>query len=152
MESRWDTKVSGPKSQDLLLFQNTRIRQESWLWTGEGRCTNVLLEENPVEEAVEDRNRDDEAGEDVEGQFVDTFMPELIQNVTAVEAIAEALKSKNMIHQEAYSEICALPTSEKKMRKLFEAMRSGGRIVKAKFYKLLMENHPHLVAQLAYIV
>lgn len=65
-------------------------------------------------------------------------------------AIAEELG--NLVHPEAYSNIRATPTSQDKMRELFQrTLRSGGWRVKAAFFDALKKNHPELVERLGMI-
>ncbi|KAG7455087.1 hypothetical protein MATL_G00252870 [Megalops atlanticus] len=80
--------------------------------------------------------------------FIDQHMDELIQRVTQVEAIAEALFSKGLIQWEAYSKIRAPQTSQEKMRELFQVLRAGGPELKSAFCKLLKEKEPSLFKDL----
>ncbi|KAI5087103.1 NACHT, LRR and PYD domains-containing protein 1b allele 2, partial [Silurus meridionalis] len=84
---------------------------------------------------------------DVES-FVDKHREQLIQRVSSVMEIADGLKSRNMISDEMYNNIRVEPSSYKQMRLLYNALHSGGRAVKAEFYKILKEKHPHLVVDL----
>lgn len=63
--------------------------------------------------------------------------------------IADGLKSKNMINSEAYSKIHAAEPRQEKMRLLFDVYELGGTSIKAAFYRLLKDNEPHLVDELA---
>uniref|UniRef100_A0A3Q4N991 CARD domain-containing protein n=1 Tax=Neolamprologus brichardi TaxID=32507 RepID=A0A3Q4N991_NEOBR len=77
-------------------------------------------------------------------KFVDRNRKTLIQEVSEVLAIADELG--DLVHPEAYSKIRAIPTSQDKMRELFQrTMRSGGRRVKAAFFDALKKHHPDLV-------
>uniref|UniRef100_A0A6Q2YEC6 NACHT, LRR and PYD domains-containing protein 12-like n=2 Tax=Esox lucius TaxID=8010 RepID=A0A6Q2YEC6_ESOLU len=60
--------------------------------------------------------------------------------------IADALLQRGMIHNEKYSNIAAAKTSQDQMRKLYEALTSGG--VKSAFYRILLEVEPYLVQDL----
>ncbi|KAG7460248.1 hypothetical protein MATL_G00219260 [Megalops atlanticus] len=79
-------------------------------------------------------------------RFVDDHRAELIQRVTLVEPIADALK--HLIQDEAYSNIRAARTSQEKMRVLYQALHSGGPVLKAAFYTALYQKEPHLVQHL----
>ncbi|ROI24869.1 Apoptosis-associated speck-like protein containing a CARD, partial [Anabarilius grahami] len=84
----------------------------------------------------------------LETEFVNTHGDELIQRVSSVMAIADSLKSKNMITSEIWGKIKAAEPKQQKMRDLLEALDSGGDSVKAEFYRLLKENEPLLVDKL----
>ena len=60
--------------------------------------------------------------------------------------LSDKLQSKGMLHEEAYAEIRAEKTRQEKMRRLFDAMQSGG--IKSAFYTLLQEIEPHLLKDL----
>ncbi|XP_046692027.1 NACHT, LRR and PYD domains-containing protein 1b allele 2-like [Silurus meridionalis] len=79
--------------------------------------------------------------------FVDKYRDILIQKVTSVMEIADGLLSKQMINGENYSTISAAATSQEKMRILYTKCLTY-RAVKAEFYKILKEKHPHLVDEL----
>uniref|UniRef100_A0A8C7MTK1 Si:ch211-66k16.27 n=1 Tax=Oncorhynchus kisutch TaxID=8019 RepID=A0A8C7MTK1_ONCKI len=81
-------------------------------------------------------------------QFVDKYMPQLIQRVTMVMPIADELLAEDMIHEEMYSNISAARTNQSKMRELFKALHSGGNKVKSAFLSTLRENEPNLVQDL----
>lgn len=71
----------------------------------------------------------------------------LIQNVSEVMAIVDELG--DMVHSETYSVIERKPTSQDKMRELFQrAFRPGGVTVKAAFYDILKRDHLSLVKRL----
>ncbi|XP_042184999.1 NACHT, LRR and PYD domains-containing protein 1 homolog isoform X2 [Oncorhynchus tshawytscha] len=88
-----------------------------------------------------------ESSED-SAQFVDKYMPQLIQRVTMVMPIADELLAEDMIHEEMYSNISAARTNKSKMRELFKALHSGGNKVKSTFLSALRENEPNLVQDL----
>ncbi|KAG7458911.1 hypothetical protein MATL_G00225600 [Megalops atlanticus] len=79
-------------------------------------------------------------------KFVDDNKAELIQRVTLVEPLAEALGP--MIPDEAYSKIRAARTSQEKMRELYDALHEGGPETKAAFYRALCKQNKHLVKHL----
>ncbi|KAK9980096.1 hypothetical protein ABG768_013493 [Culter alburnus] len=83
-----------------------------------------------------------------EAQFVDKNEAALIQRVSSVMPIADELKNKGMIHDEKYAEIRAEVTNQGKMRKLFEALHSGGDRVKNDFYYALKHHEPFLFKSL----
>lgn len=62
--------------------------------------------------------------------------------------LADVLKSKNMLHEEMYSEIKAERTNQGKMRKLFEALHAGGDEVRSAFYDALRQYEPYLFKDL----
>ena len=65
-----------------------------------------------------------------------------------VMAIADDLLGKDMIQNEMYSIIDVAETSEKKMRVMYKALRSGGPLIKSAFYTALQTNEPNLVKDL----
>jgi len=79
---------------------------------------------------------------------VDAKSAKLIQRVTSVMAIADELKSNDMLHKEKYDEIKAEKTSQDKMRMLFDSLKSGGDKVKKAFYDLLEKHQPQLFEDL----
>ncbi|XP_033996988.1 receptor-interacting serine/threonine-protein kinase 4-like isoform X1 [Trematomus bernacchii] len=79
-------------------------------------------------------------------KFVDRNWAELIQDVSEVMAITEALG--DMVHPETLSKIGRQDTSQDKMRMLHGPLRSGGDKVKAAFYDALKAQHLHLVERL----
>ncbi|XP_056336810.1 uncharacterized protein LOC130247547 [Danio aesculapii] len=98
------------------------------------------MDENIPEEEPRERCK--------EALFVDDKSAELIQRVTAVMAIADELRTKDIIHGEKYEEIKAEKTNQEKMRRLFESLNSGGDDVKRVFYYLLEKHEPHLFKDL----
>lgn len=73
----------------------------------------------------------------------------LIQRVTAVMEIADALISKKMISNEMYNKIHAESTPCAQMRFLYRSLNAGGKVVKAEAYKILKEAEPYLVEDLS---
>ncbi|XP_035286110.1 apoptosis-associated speck-like protein containing a CARD [Anguilla anguilla] len=80
--------------------------------------------------------------------FVNEHRAELIQKVTTVRSIADALYSKKMVDNELNSQIQAETTSQDKMRLLYKALDSA-EAVKAAFFKLLAQEQFPLVQDLA---
>ncbi|XP_048043379.1 probable serine/threonine-protein kinase ireA [Megalobrama amblycephala] len=79
-------------------------------------------------------------------RFVDDRRAKLIQRVSAVMPIADALMSAGIIHREIYSYIQAASTNQDKMRELLGALNTDK--AKSDFYDLLKENEPFLVEDL----
>ncbi|KAI5628134.1 NACHT, LRR and PYD domains-containing protein 1b allele 2, partial [Silurus asotus] len=79
--------------------------------------------------------------------FVDKYRDILILKVSSVMEIADGLLSKGMIKDGMYSTISVAATSQDKMRILYTDCLTS-RAVKAEFYKILKEKHPHLVDEL----
>ena len=86
-------------------------------------------------------------------KFVDANMAELVQSVSAVMAIVDALGG--MVHQETYDWIAKnqqQATSQDQMRLLYRnTFPPGGVKVKAAFYDALKEHHAELVERLGRI-
>nr|XP_029501802.1 apoptosis-associated speck-like protein containing a CARD isoform X2 [Oncorhynchus nerka] len=107
----------------------------------------VPLRNNRNDEKIKKKKR---SVKDVlaDAEFVDKHMSALIKRVTMVMAIADDLLGKKMIQDETYSNIYAAKTNAKKMRKLFQVVRSGGLPIKSAFYTALQTNEPSLVKDL----
>ncbi|KAM6935595.1 uncharacterized protein PEZ65_005936 [Lycodopsis pacificus] len=81
--------------------------------------------------------------------FVDKHRAVLIDRVSNIASILDELLNKKVITQEAYDEILAIPTNREKMRKLYSGpLNAAGYEGKEVFYKLLVENHRRLIAEL----
>ncbi|XP_042564709.1 NACHT, LRR and PYD domains-containing protein 1 homolog isoform X2 [Clupea harengus] len=80
--------------------------------------------------------------------FVDENRAELISRVTEVMPIADELLSQGVIVRETYSNIDAAPTSEVKMRVLYEGLHSAGAQGKLAFYRILQAQQSLLVEEL----
>uniref|UniRef100_A0A4W6E7S1 CARD domain-containing protein n=1 Tax=Lates calcarifer TaxID=8187 RepID=A0A4W6E7S1_LATCA len=71
----------------------------------------------------------------------------LIHRVTKVEPVLDELLIQGVIQQESYDNIRALPTSEDKMRKLFDCLlTAGGGTGKDIFYNTLEKLEPDLIS------
>ena len=79
---------------------------------------------------------------------MDEKRAELISRVTEVMPIADELLSQGVIVRETYSNIQAAPTSEDKMRVLYEGLHSAGAQGKSIFYRILQAQQPLLVEDL----
>ncbi|KAI4891865.1 hypothetical protein NFI96_005956 [Prochilodus magdalenae] len=101
----------------------------------------VVLKANSTDAAS--LGTDEEAAE-----FVDGHRETLIQRVSSVMEIVDRLRSKKMMGKEMYDEIRSEKTSQERMRKLYDALDSGGTKVKAEFYKVLKEKLQSLVDEL----
>ncbi|CDQ86354.1 unnamed protein product [Oncorhynchus mykiss] len=110
----------------------------------------VPLRNNRNDEKTKKKKKQKKRAKDVlaEAEFVDKHMSALIKRVTMVMAIADDLLGKKMIQDETYLNIYAAKTSVKKMRKLFQVVRSGGLLIKSAFYTALQTNEPSLVKDL----
>lgn len=82
-------------------------------------------------------------------QFVDEHRAELIQRVTMVMPLADRLRTKGMLHKEAYDEIRAERTSQDKMRRLFTTLDSGGDQMKSFFFSLLQKHERPVLQHLS---
>ncbi|XP_034087089.1 caspase recruitment domain-containing protein 8-like isoform X2 [Gymnodraco acuticeps] len=68
---------------------------------------------------------------------------QLIHHVTDVESVLDELITKGVIHQESYDKICALPTSEEKMKELLDGHLKSEED-KDIFYRIVEKWIPHL--------
>ncbi|XP_073702961.1 NACHT, LRR and PYD domains-containing protein 1 homolog [Garra rufa] len=83
-----------------------------------------------------------------ECEFVKKHRDKLIQRVSSGMAIADGLRTKDMIPVEMYNKVHAAETPQEKVRHLLDVLDSGGAAVKAEFYRLLKENERYLVDEL----
>ncbi|XP_033948708.1 caspase recruitment domain-containing protein 8-like isoform X2 [Pseudochaenichthys georgianus] len=67
-----------------------------------------------------DCNDEADTLEPKEKHIMDMLRNQLIHDVTDVESVLDELITKGVIHQESYDKICALPTSEEKMKELLD--------------------------------
>ncbi|XP_051990429.1 LOW QUALITY PROTEIN: NACHT, LRR and PYD domains-containing protein 1 homolog [Xyrauchen texanus] len=81
-------------------------------------------------------------------KFVDTHWAELVHRVENVMAIAEELRSNNMLYWESYCNIKAANTNQNKMRALYGTLHSGGTTVKSAFYSALAKHETSLLENL----
>nr|XP_033495582.1 uncharacterized protein LOC117265281 isoform X2 [Epinephelus lanceolatus] len=78
--------------------------------------------------------------------FVDKHRGELIQRVNNTAAILAELVSENVIQQDSYDKIRALPTPQQIMRELFSGpLASSGVQGKETFYKILNKHESYLI-------
>ena len=80
--------------------------------------------------------------------FVYKNRAEVIIKVREVMPIADELLSQGVIVRETYSNIQAAPTSEDKMRVLYEGLHSAGAQGKLAFYRILQAQQRLLVEDL----
>ncbi|XP_062405352.1 NACHT, LRR and PYD domains-containing protein 1 homolog [Sardina pilchardus] len=97
---------------------------------------------------ITELKRDDDRNISVAAAFVDRNRAELIARVSNVMPIADALRSKDLVRPEKYSEIRAAATNEAKMRVIYECLHSAGAKGKAAFYGVLLQEEPLLVEDL----
>ncbi|XP_039475976.1 uncharacterized protein LOC116330579 isoform X8 [Oreochromis aureus] len=75
--------------------------------------------------------------------FVDKHRVQLIQRVSNVAPILDDLLGSDVISQESYNSIMALPTSQDKMRTLYSHLNTER--CNDIFYKILLKNEKHLI-------
>ena len=92
--------------------------------------------------------RPGQVGRQEAADFVDDNRAELISRVTEVMPIADELLDQRVIGRETYSNIQAAPTSEDKMRVLYEGLHSAGAQGKLAFYRILQAQQRLLVEDL----
>ncbi|KAI1890370.1 hypothetical protein AGOR_G00153030 [Albula goreensis] len=118
------------------------IDEEESVWTTEIRKGDYSWREDP------EADQSVPSSKDTAVRFVDDHRAELIQRVSLVEPIADALLQKSLISSEAYSKICAEKSSQKQMRTLYQFLDSGGPKVKFFFYTVLLRMDYPLVEDL----
>ncbi|KAI1890374.1 hypothetical protein AGOR_G00153070 [Albula goreensis] len=79
-------------------------------------------------------------------EFVDQHRKALIQRVSLVKPIADALLQRKLLQQEAYDKICAEKISQDQMRTLYQFLKSS--TVKSALYAELLKKEPFLVKDL----
>ncbi|XP_038849035.1 apoptosis-associated speck-like protein containing a CARD [Salvelinus namaycush] len=81
--------------------------------------------------------------------FVDHHRTALIDRVSQVEPLLDRLLDKGIITQNAYSEVRANRTNQKKMRELFDGpLKACGPKGKDIFLDILMDLEPFLISHL----
>ncbi|XP_075962761.1 uncharacterized protein LOC142965619 isoform X2 [Anarhichas minor] len=108
-------------------------------------------------EVVEKMNRTDlmwrwsESSSALKGEhFVEKHQVNLIKRVSNIAPFLDELLHKNIIQQDSYDEIKALPTSQEKMTALFSGpLESSGGQGKAMFYRFLNKHEPDLIDELS---
>ncbi|XP_039661982.1 uncharacterized protein LOC120562342 isoform X2 [Perca fluviatilis] len=84
-----------------------------------------------------------------EKHFVDKHRIKLIEKVSNIPAILDELLRENVIQQETYDKIRALPTSQDKIRELFSGpLEASGVQGKEMFYKILNKHESYLINDL----
>ncbi|KAJ8272536.1 hypothetical protein GJAV_G00090360 [Gymnothorax javanicus] len=90
------------------------------------------------------KEKDDKVFQCLATRFVEESRSELIQNVSTVSAITDALRDKKMVTNERHNEIRVAQTSQEKMRLLFNTLDSSAK-VKTAFFESLVQNQLHFV-------
>ncbi|XP_064201943.1 uncharacterized protein si:ch211-66k16.27 [Anguilla rostrata] len=113
------------------------------------RFCRYLTSDEPGSRFVQELKQEDhELYQRLAVTLVNEHREELVQKVTTVRSIADALYSKKMVDNELNSQIQAETTSPGKMRKLYKALNSA-EPVKAAFFELLAQKQFPLVQDLA---
>lgn len=84
-----------------------------------------------------------------ENHFVDKHRVQLIQRVSNIAPILDELQYKEVIDQEQYDKIRALPTSQDRMRELYSGPLKASAACKDIFYESLLANEKFLVEDLS---
>ncbi|XP_072249636.1 uncharacterized protein [Leuresthes tenuis] len=80
--------------------------------------------------------------------FVDKHMEDLIQRVSTIGPILDALLRNKVVQPETYNTIRALPTPQDQIRELYCGPLRAGKACKDIFYSVLQEKEPRLIADL----
>uniref|UniRef100_A0A8C9Y484 CARD domain-containing protein n=1 Tax=Sander lucioperca TaxID=283035 RepID=A0A8C9Y484_SANLU len=81
--------------------------------------------------------------------FVDKHRIKLIEKVSNIPAILDELLRENVIQEDSYDKIRALPTSQEKMKELFSGpLEASGVQGKEMFYKILNKHESYLINDL----
>ncbi|XP_035862451.1 uncharacterized protein LOC116060966 [Sander lucioperca] len=84
-----------------------------------------------------------------EKHFVDKHRIKLIEKVSNIPAILDELLRENVIQEDSYDKIRALPTSQEKMKELFSGpLEASGVQGKEMFYKILNKHESYLINDL----
>ncbi|KAM9305367.1 apoptosis-associated speck-like protein containing a CARD [Gastrophryne carolinensis] len=108
--------------------------------------TVAVLEDINQKNVAQELERN--VGRGTKQNFVDQHRTDLIERVTAIDAILDSLLSQGQINQEAYDTIRIQAPPQEKMRKLYLYMRSWGDRHKDVFYDVLLTYEPCLVEDL----
>ncbi|KAM6935594.1 uncharacterized protein PEZ65_005935, partial [Lycodopsis pacificus] len=82
--------------------------------------------------------------------FVEKHQVKLIKRVSNIAPFLDELLHENIIQQDSYDDIKALPTSQEKMTALFSGpLESSGGQGKAMFYRFLNKHEPDLIHELS---
>lgn len=113
--------------------------------TGNTIIGSVTINYSP---AGHEPQRITETSEKQEWEFVKRHRDQLIQKVSSVMAIADGLRTRDMISDELYCKVCSEVLRQNQMRLLFEVFDCGADVVKAEFCRLLEEKERYLVEEL----
>ncbi|XP_026041785.1 apoptosis-associated speck-like protein containing a CARD [Astatotilapia calliptera] len=91
----------------------------------------------------------DSSSEPTRKHFVDKHRVQLIQRVSNIAPILDELQYKEVIDQEQYDKIRALPTSQDRMRELYSGPLKASAACKDIFYESLLANEKFLVEDLS---
>ncbi|KAK5925190.1 hypothetical protein CgunFtcFv8_017735 [Champsocephalus gunnari] len=111
----WWSSSSRPNLSDATLDISEITDFMVSIYTEDGalsKAANILR--------MMDCNDEADTLEPTEKHIIDMRRNRLIPNVTDVESVLDELITKGVIHQESYDKICALPTSEEKMKELLD--------------------------------
>ncbi|XP_026172711.1 apoptosis-associated speck-like protein containing a CARD isoform X1 [Mastacembelus armatus] len=87
-------------------------------------------------------------GRDSGKHFVDRHRIELTNRVSNIGPILDELLDKDVIQQETYDQIRALPTSQDKIRELYCGPLKASEVCKDAFYKSLQDKEKYLIDDL----
>ncbi|XP_059195783.1 NACHT, LRR and PYD domains-containing protein 1b allele 3-like [Centropristis striata] len=80
--------------------------------------------------------------------FVDKHRKTLIQRVCTIKTILDELLDQRVLQQETYTEIMVKPTTQDKVRALYDGPLKSATACKDIFYKVLEDNEPYLMKEL----
>ncbi|XP_063342896.1 uncharacterized protein LOC134636708 [Pelmatolapia mariae] len=123
--------------------KKTENKVSSLKSTGATKTTKAAAPEKPKEK--ENKQKAKKKGQK---HFVDEHRNELIQRVSNIAPILDDLLQEDIIHQEAYDDISAQRTSQKKMRELFSHILKAGDASKEAFYQVLRKHEKMLIEDL----
>ncbi|CAK6958901.1 apoptosis-associated speck-like protein containing a CARD [Scomber scombrus] len=105
--------------------------------------------QNDAKNLAEDtRELTSKSGSTGNKHFVDKHKVELIQRVSNTDSILDGLFDHDVIPQEVYDKIRAVPTTQARVRELYCGPLKAGQECKNVFYKLLEQHEKFLVEDL----
>ncbi|XP_026041567.1 apoptosis-associated speck-like protein containing a CARD isoform X2 [Astatotilapia calliptera] len=128
-------KVADPQDTVFLMLQ--AYGQQSVKKTMEMKMTDLT------------QQLSDSSSEPTRKHFVDKHRVQLIQRVSNIAPILDELQDKEVIDQEQYDKIRALPTSQDRMRELYSGPLKASAACKDVFYESLLANEKFLVEDLS---
>uniref|UniRef100_A0A3Q0T8B5 PYD and CARD domain containing n=1 Tax=Amphilophus citrinellus TaxID=61819 RepID=A0A3Q0T8B5_AMPCI len=151
LDRRQEPRVKRSKVEDKSRLQITDVLVSHF--TEEGAlqvAVEILKEIDCCEEAKplgKTKSSVPRFSDGITGHFVDKHRLDLIRRVSNISPILDELYDNEVVDQEVYDRIRALPTSQDKMRELYRCSMNAEK-AKDIFYKILLANEKFLIEEL----